>query len=133
HAHAHAHTHTYIHAHSLKLRCWCVFMVEFLHQQQVLFYKTILVHLCVCVCVCVCVYLSVCTPSPWLSWQGSVTCMPLTEHWAWLRGTNVTVPLWFSNKQCSLSRSSPCRTTEGGGGGAGGGGGGGEREKRHLH
>lgn len=47
---------------------------------------------------------------PWLSWQGSVTWTPLTEHWASFRGIRVTVPFWFSNRQCSLSRPKPCRT-----------------------
>lgn len=50
--------------------------------------------------------------SPWLSCDGSVTRTPLTEHWAPLKGASVTIPLLFSNMQCSLSRSRPCRTIE---------------------
>lgn len=56
----------------------------------------------------------VCDVSPWLSCDGCVTWTPFTEHWAPPSGTRVTLPFWFSNMQCSLSRSRPCRTAGGG-------------------
>ena len=55
----------------------------------------------------------VCGVSPWLSCDGCVTWTPFTEHWAPPSGTRVTLPFWFSNMQCSLSRSRPCRTAGG--------------------
>lgn len=39
--------------------------------------------------------------SPWVSWQGSVTTVPLTEHSAPSWGIRVTVPARFSSTQCS--------------------------------
>ena len=58
-----------------------------------------------------CPYRVTAVNSPWLRGAGWDAGSPLTEHWEQPSGTRVTWPLWFSNTQCSLSRSRPWRTT----------------------